>query len=263
MILLNRLALLGLFFILSLPGLSQSAKASLEGLVLDAATREPVAGANIQAFPGVGKPVSARSARPDGSFKLTLNARETYRIVVAAKGFLETVVQENFSDSRSVSILGKTIYLSRTPPVAKPVAENLAKKTTAPTPPSPAITPPKQPLTISLQPVELRAIQFAQSTAEMVPTAKIDLDRVLTFLQQNPAIVIEVAGHTDNQGDFDQNVLLSRQRAEAVKTYLVGQGIDPRRVQTRGYGGTRPVATNNYEPSRQLNRRVELRIVSQ
>ena len=55
--------------------------------------------------------------------------------------------------------------------VAKPVAENLAKKTTAPTPPSPAITPPKQPLTISLQPVELRAIQFAQSTAEMVPSA--------------------------------------------------------------------------------------------
>jgi outer membrane protein OmpA-like peptidoglycan-associated protein len=97
----------------------------------------------------------------------------------------------------------------------------------------------------------------------MVPEAQADLDRVLTFLVQNPSITIELAGHTDNQGDFDQNVALSRQRAEAVKTFLVGKGIAANRIQTKGYGGTRPVATNNYEKSRQFNRRVEMRVLKQ
>ncbi|RYF74353.1 MAG: OmpA family protein, partial [Cytophagaceae bacterium] len=113
------------------------------------------------------------------------------------------------------------------------------------------------------QTIELKAIQFVQSTADMVPEAQTDLDRVLTFLTQNPSVSIEVAGHTDNQGDFDQNVTLSRQRAETVKAFLVNKGVAASRIMTKGYGGTRPVATNNYEKSRQFNRRVEMRIIKQ
>lgn len=234
-------------FCSTLPGFSQTDKASLEGLVLDAATRQPVIGATIQALTRTGKGVVAKSVAPDGSFKLNLSAKESYRIVTQAAGFRATEYRLTFSDSRSVNILGKTIYLNRTlPTTAK--TESIAG-------------PPKPPLTITDQPVELRAIQFTQSTAEMIPEAKADLDRVLTFLTQNPSISIELAGHTDNQGDFDQNVALSRQRAEAVKAFLVGQGIAASRIQTKGYGGTRPVATNNYEKSRQFNRRVELRVL--
>ena len=263
MTLFSKTGLIWCLLCVSFPLFSQSGKASLEGMVLDAATREPVVGADIQASTPGGKVTQARSARPDGTFKLSLSPKESYRIVVKATGFMTSEVQESFSDSRSVNILGKTIYLNRnlSPTTSKTVST--AGKGISPVKTEPIITPPKPPLTISETPTELRAIQFNQSTAEMVPDASTDLDRLLVFLSQNPTIIIELAGHTDNQGDFDQNVALSRQRAEAVKAFLVGKGIAATRIQARGYGGTRPVATNNYEKSRQLNRRVELRIVKQ
>ena len=251
-------------FCSTLSGFSQSDKASLEGLVLDAATRQPVVGATVQAFTQTGKAAQTKTASPDGSFKLNLSAKESYRIVTEAAGFIAKEERLAFTDSRAVRLFGKTIYLNRTLPPKAPVPTAPTANRTAPAAkPEPASAPPKPPLTITDQPVELRAIQFAQSTADMVPEAQADLDRVLTFLIQNPSITIELAGHTDNQGDFDQNVALSRQRAEAVKTFLVGKGIAANRIQTKGYGGTRPVATNNYEKSRQFNRRVEMRVLKQ
>ena len=239
--------LLGLFWS-TLSAFGQPRDASLEGIVLDAATRQPIAGATIRALTQAGKATEVKSAEPDGSFKLILSAKESYLLITEADGYVAAEERTAFSDSRAVNRFGKTIYLNKAlSPTSRPK-----------TPPAPAA---QKPLTVGEDPMALRAIQFAQSTAEMVPEAQADLDRVLTFLTQNPAVVIEVAGHTDNQGNFDQNVALSRQRAEAVKTVLVGKGIAPARIQTRGYGGTRPVATNNYEKSRQLNRRVEVRVV--
>ncbi|MEZ0540235.1 OmpA family protein [Fibrella arboris] len=229
----------------TLTGFGQSDKASLEGLVLDAATRQPVIGATVEAVTQAGKAAQAKTASPDGSFKLSLSTKESYRIVAQAAGYVPTEERMAFSDSRAVRLFGKTIYLNRTPPNA-PVS---------------AAAPAKPPLTVTDKTIDLRAIQFVQSTADMVPEAKADLDRVLVFLTQHPSINIELAGHTDNQGDFDQNVALSKQRAEAVKTFLVSKGINASRILTKGYGGTRPVATNNYEKSRQFNRRVEMRIL--
>jgi outer membrane protein OmpA-like peptidoglycan-associated protein len=139
------------------------------------------------------------------------------------------------------------------PAAGKPVASPKKEPVSAPPPP---------PLTVTDETVQLRAIQFTQSTADMVPEAKVDLDRLLTFLTQNPSVTIELSGHTDNQGDFDKNLALSRQRAETVKAFLVGQGIAANRIQTKGYGGTRPVGNNNYENSRQFNRRVEMRVLT-
>ncbi|MEZ0486398.1 OmpA family protein [Fibrella aquatica] len=243
----------------TLSGFSQSDKASLEGLVLDAATRQPVVGATIQAITQTGVATQAKSASSDGSFKLTLSAKESYRIVAKADGFIASEERIAFTDSRAVRLFGKTILLNRTLPDKVPSVATTGKAASTPRP-APASTA-KPPLTITDKPVDLRAIQFVQSTADMVPEATVDLDRVFTFLTQNPTIRIELAGHTDNQGDFDQNVSLSRRRAEAVKTFLVNKGIDASRIMTRGYGGTRPVATNNYEKSRQFNRRVEMLVI--
>jgi outer membrane protein OmpA-like peptidoglycan-associated protein len=104
----------------------------------------------------------------------------------------------------------------------------------------------------------VEAIQFVQSKAEFLPSAQPALDQLLTFLRDNPAVEIELAGHTDNQGDFDQNVLLSKKRVDLVKDYLVKNGISSNRISTRGYGPTRPIASNKSEATRQLNRRVEM-----
>ena len=69
------------------------------------------------------------------------------------------------------------------------------------------------------------------------------------------------SGHTDSTGTAEYNQQLSLNRANAVRNHLVGNGVDTRRVTTEGYGESQPVADNDTESGRQLNRRVELRIV--
>ncbi|GAB2602412.1 hypothetical protein GCM10027190_57570 [Spirosoma areae] len=110
---------------------------------------------------------------------------------------------------------------------------------------------------------QLRAIQFVQSKAELLPDAQPALEQLVAFMRDKPTVEIELAGHTDNQGDFDQNVLLSKQRVDVVKEYLVKNGIAASRISTRGYGPTRPIGSNNKEATRQLNRRVELIVVKE
>ena len=77
-------------------------------------------------------------------------------------------------------------------------------------------------------------------------------------MQEHPTANIELQGHTDNRGDFDLNLALSRQRVEVVKAFLVKKGISPSRITGKGFGSSRPIANNNREETRQLNRRVEL-----
>lgn len=211
-----------------------------------------------------GKPIQSRFTEKDGSFRLELSTREPFTVVVKAKSYIPYNEAMNFSDGRVNRRTGKIILLQKagvpTIPVAATSVIATASKPAA-TPKNTTATPPAKPLTRTDAVVNLYAIQFTQSTADMMPEAQTDLDRLLTFMGSDLTVRIELAGHTDNQGDFDQNVTLSRQRAETVKTFLVKKGIAPDRIFTKGYGGTRPVATNNYEKSRQLNRRVEMRII--
>lgn len=108
---------------------------------------------------------------------------------------------------------------------------------------------------------QLQALQFVQSKSELLPEAQPALEQLLQFMQQHPTVEIQLAGHTDNQGDFDKNVQLSKERVEVIKSYLVQNGIDANRITTRGYGPTRPIASNNSEATRKLNRRVEMTVI--
>ena len=110
---------------------------------------------------------------------------------------------------------------------------------------------------------QLRALQFVQSKTELLPDAQPALEQLLQFMQSQPTAEIELSGHTDNQGDFDQNLALSKQRVDVIKAYLVSNGIAANRITTRGYGPTRPIASNNSEATRQLNRRVEMIVMKQ
>ncbi|QIP13106.1 OmpA family protein [Spirosoma aureum] len=109
----------------------------------------------------------------------------------------------------------------------------------------------------------LQAIQFVQSQAEFLPSSQPALEELVAFMRSKPTVEIELAGHTDNQGDFDQNVLLSKKRVDLVKDYLVKNGIASSRITTRGYGPTRPIASNSTETTRKLNRRVEMYVLKQ
>ncbi len=88
------------------------------------------------------------------------------------------------------------------------------------------------------------------------------LMNVANVMKRLPDLRIEVQGHTDNQGDSTMNLKLSQQRAEAVCRFLVGQGIQPARLRAKGYGETRPIAPNDTQQGRALNRRVMIEVLN-
>ena len=109
--------------------------------------------------------------------------------------------------------------------------------------------------------IRLSKVYFERSTANLIDSSYTELNRVADMLQENPNVKIELSGHTDNQGDSRLNLKLSQERVDVVKKYLVDKGIEDSRIKGKGYGGTRPVASNESEETRKLNRRVEFKIL--
>jgi OOP family OmpA-OmpF porin len=132
--------------------------------------------------------------------------------------------------------------------VTKPVAD----KTVQPPPAEPAsgydIT----------QKLVLKNIYFNTDKAILLPSSFRELDKLFDFLSAHRNLRIQITGHTDNQGTSEHNLVLSEARAKAVKEYLISKGIDEGRIESAGVGNTQPIATNETEEGRQLNRRVEV-----
>jgi outer membrane protein OmpA-like peptidoglycan-associated protein len=122
-------------------------------------------------------------------------------------------------------------------------------------------------MNFKLQPIEvgavvnLKNILFYMGTTSLLEESYPELNVIVDFLKSNPKVEIELNGHTDNRGDPKKNLVLSQQRVEKIKSYLVSKGISSRRIKGKGFGGTKPVATNDSEEARKLNRRVEFVIV--
>jgi outer membrane protein OmpA-like peptidoglycan-associated protein len=89
------------------------------------------------------------------------------------------------------------------------------------------------------------------------------LNEVANALKENATIEILVEGHTDSTGSDQTNMRLSQARAESVREYLLGQGIDPGRLKARGFGKDVPIDTNNSAAGRERNRRVEFTITKE
>ncbi len=107
--------------------------------------------------------------------------------------------------------------------------------------------------------IPLKGVNFRYNSHELTAGARRVLDRVAAILADKPDIRLEVAGHTDSQGDPVYNQWLSQQRAQAVRDYLVRHGLDRKRISARGYGDQQPVADNTTVAGLVQNRRVELR----
>jgi OOP family OmpA-OmpF porin len=104
----------------------------------------------------------------------------------------------------------------------------------------------------------IEGIYFDTDKAVIKPQAYKGLDEVVAVLKKNPGLKIEIQGHTDSTGTEEYNLGLSQRRAEAVMNYLVADGISKDRLTAKGYGLTRPVATNETAQGRAQNRRVQL-----
>ena len=103
----------------------------------------------------------------------------------------------------------------------------------------------------------LRGIRFKFDSADIEPESTTSLEDVAAGLRDNPRVRVEVSGHSDDQGDPGYNQRLSERRAESVATWLSQHGVERARIVTRGYGKSRPLAPNDTEENRALNRRIE------
>ncbi len=104
----------------------------------------------------------------------------------------------------------------------------------------------------------LEGVYFETGKAVLKPESQSALDRVAESLTGNPEVKVEIGGHTDNTGSKATNVRLSAARANAVRDYLIGKGVDAGRLTAKGYGPDKPVADNKTVAGRAANRRVEL-----
>ena len=122
---------------------------------------------------------------------------------------------------------------------------------------------------ILLQPIETNAsivlnnIFFDVNKFELKTDSQVELDKLIQLLTENPNLKIEISGHTDNAGKPADNLLLSNNRAKAVVTYLVSKNIAAQRLSSKGYGETKPIADNKTEAGKALNRRTEMKVISQ
>ena len=109
--------------------------------------------------------------------------------------------------------------------------------------------------------IRLSLTLFAFDKFNLSNAAVVELDKAVKWLLDNPDIKIMIEGHTDNKGTPEYNIRLSEERAKSVYDYFVSHGVKPSRLSYRGFGLTRPIATNATDEGRQQNRRVELIVV--
>lgn len=109
--------------------------------------------------------------------------------------------------------------------------------------------------------IVLQNIQFEFNSEQLTTDSEIGIQMLFGFLQRNPELKVELAGHTDNVGSEKYNQKLSADRAEVVRQALINKGVAPERLTSKGYGSTRPLAPNDTDEHRALNRRTEMVVV--
>jgi OOP family OmpA-OmpF porin len=114
---------------------------------------------------------------------------------------------------------------------------------------------------IDVTTVVLKGVSFDTGSVTLLPEAHRTLRLVADAMRANRRLVVEVGGHTDSVGDAGVNLRLSRRRADAIRLFLVSEGVDPERISATGYGEARPIDDNNTAAGRANNRRVEFKVI--
>jgi len=201
----------------------------LKGLVKDSKDSSAIA-ANIEIVDSETNTTmkTAQSDSTSGSFLVTLPAGHRYGIAVSAKDYLYHSEYMDIPASAKYQEIEKDIYLLKIEIGSKMILKN---------------------------------IYFEEGESTLRPESFVELGFVVKVLRENPNIQIMISGHTDNVGGYSRNIQLSRDRAASVVNYLVSEGIEPDRLESQGFGFTRPIASNDTEEGRQKNRRVEFEII--
>ncbi len=108
----------------------------------------------------------------------------------------------------------------------------------------------------------IKNLIFYKGTPVLSSESSLVLDSISRVLKQMPNVTIEIAGHTDSKGDYNKNKKISLERAKEIVCYLAEKGIAPNRMTFKGYGPDKPIADNNTEDGRLVNRRIEITFLS-
>jgi outer membrane protein OmpA-like peptidoglycan-associated protein len=201
------------------------------GNVYNAKTKEPLQASLVYETLPDGKVAgNGISAPGDGAFKIVLPFDKNYSIRASAEHFF--AVSENLNlDSlikKGYKEIHKDLYLV--------------------------------PIEVG-QIFRLNNVYFDFDKYDLRPESFVELNRVVDFLNEHPSIKIEMSAHTDSYGSDEYNFKLSDNRAASVRTYLLSKGIAEDRVVSKGYGETKPQVDNDTDEHRQINRRVEFKIL--
>lgn len=203
----------------------------LKGKVLDAKTKKAL-DAEIDLINLISNKVesSTTSDKITGEYLSVLNEQTEYALEVRKKGYAFKSMRFDYSDKKADDL--------------KPIE-----------------------MDILLDPIEkgtifvLNNIFFDSGKWDLRDKSKAELNELIRFMQDNPQVRGEISGHTDNVGDKKANQELSLKRAKSVYDYLLQGGIEAKRLTYKGYGEMQPVAPNDTEENRQLNRRIEFKIL--
>ena len=120
---------------------------------------------------------------------------------------------------------------------------------------------------VALQPIKfgekvvLKNVFFETASFALLPESKVELNKLVAFMENNATIRIEIGGHTDNVGTAEDNQSLSENRAKSVRNYIIDNGVSADRIDYRGYGETQPIDTNETPEGRANNRRTEFKVL--
>jgi OmpA-OmpF porin, OOP family len=227
----------------------------LRGRVLDALSGEPVEAEIGYRFAGSDSLAGvARSEPESGAYRLALPLGERYRIEARASGYFALMENLELGAKGGPGDGGAELDPGS-------AAGNPAGSADGGAFPSELE---RDLLLIPLRPgsvVPMRELFFPVNSDSLLPGSYRELERVADLLKRYPSLRIEIGGHTNNRCSESFCVELSRKRAASVARYLAGRGYGVKRVQWVGYGSAKPIADNNTEEGRNLNQRVEFRIL--
>ncbi|HEY3404545.1 MAG TPA: OmpA family protein [Ohtaekwangia sp.] len=203
-----------------------------EGKIINAATKEPVSARIIYQSLPYGNRVGTMT---NSSYSFPMFDNEKYSITVEAAGFATAKYMLDPAEATERKVL-KDIELT-----------------------AGGVAPVKHAVG---QVMRLNNLIFQVGKSKISEESYAELDVVVNMMKDNNAMIIQLEGHTDYQGDPKDNMKLSQERVDAVKEYLVSKKVNKNRIKTKAFGGTSPLSRDNTPEAHRLNRRVELRILA-
>ena len=209
-------------------GKTKSAVTILQGKVIDEISQEPLEATVTLVDNATGEVISEeKSNATTGSYLVTLPSGKNYGIAISRDDYLFHSENFDLPKSDDYQEINKDIALKKIAVGSRIVLKN---------------------------------IFFDTGKSTLRPESNTEIDRLYDLLKEVPTMKIEISGHTDNIGSQDYNQKLSESRASAVTEYLLQKGIVGGRLTYKGYGFSRPIAPNDNDENRQLNRRTEFEI---